>query len=138
MNGPETGKRIEVRPPRIIVFSGAAAVVVALLMSVWTLHHLDRLTLVGFVVMPCAILLSLLSGVDALQRRFLFCGGRIEVRYLFFWKKLRVRGPLNITLSKFNQIVIEERDTSLVLLKIPREYNRRDRLRKQLCEHFGA
>jgi hypothetical protein len=131
-----SGEKVELRPPISILVAAAAAIAFSIMMVLWSFQRIDRLTLVGFIVMPSAILLSFLLGVDALQRKYVFFKDRIEVRYLFRWKKHEIHGNVEVSSNKSGQVIIEDGRKSMPLLRVPREYNPNGQLEQRLRNHF--
>ena len=130
------GDKIEMRPPVFVFAVAMVAIATSLAMTIWSLPKIDRFTLIGFFVMPSAILLAFFLGVDALQRRYVFFKDKIKVRYLFLWKQYNIRGDVEISSSSSGQVIIRDSRDRKPFLRIPREYNREGLLEQQLREHF--
>ncbi len=133
-----SGDKLEMRPPVFVFVVAIAAITASFALVFWSLAKIDRFTLVGFVVMPGAILLAFLLGVDALQRKYVFFKDKIKVRHLFFWREFRIHGDVEISSTRSGQVIIKDSRDQKPLLRIPSEYNRDGLLEQQLRDHFVA
>lgn len=136
MNDMYSGDQIEIRPPAVVVAVAIAAITTSLGMTLWSLTRIDRFTVIGFFVMPAAILLAFVLGVDALQRRYVISKDKIEVRYLFLWKQYKIYGEVEVSANKYGQVRIGDSQNPAPLLLIPREYNRENLLEGRLRDFF--
>lgn len=136
MNDIFSGDQIEMRPPAVVVAVAIAAITTSIGMTLWSLTRIDRFTVIGFVVMPIAILLAFVLGVDAIQRRYVFSKDKIEVRYLFLWKQYKIYGEVEVSANKSGQVRIRDSQNPAPLLHIPREYNRENLLEEKLRIFF--
>lgn len=130
------GGKVEMRPPTFVFAVSIAAILVSIIMVLWSLPRIDSFTVVGFIVMPSTILLAFVLGIDALQRRYVFFEDKIEVRYLFRWKKYELPENVEFSSSESGQVIIRDSRDRGLLLRIPREYNHDGKLEQRLREHF--
>jgi hypothetical protein len=104
------------------------AILCSICLAAWVVVNVDRLTTLGFVLFPAAVLILLVSGMDAIQRRFVFDESQVRVRKLCRWKVFDVAGDTTIEGTKSGQVVFRNPDSPKPFLAIPREYNRNDDL----------
>lgn len=126
------GNALALKPPSIVIALAIAGLASGVVMLVWTTVNFERLTTFGVFLMPLATALFLFGGLDALQRRYVVEESQVHMRILFMWKTRRLPNNITIKTNRYGQLILRDRVTNRVVLRIPREYNRNDSLGRRL------
>ena len=133
-----SSKELEIGAPMVVKVLSVIGLSAGFGMLAWTLDRFGQLTTVGRILMPAAVLLFLLGGLDGLQRKYIFRKSAVRMRILFVWRTWALPPNVLIEKDQNGQVLLRDALAETRIMRIPREYDRQDGLSTALKTLYGA
>lgn len=110
-----------------ILFGGGLFVLAAFVLTL-AYFNADDITFKSKVMGSVASLVMVVVALDYLQRQYRFVHDRIQVRFLYLWKKYPLPVQLQIRQNELKQVLFQDAADGKEIIKIPKDYSNNGKL----------